>query len=196
MNRQPLLDLLADYQKIWPTEANVASQISQLVHEHENCFDRTCMPGHVTGSAWVLSHDGSKHLLLHHRKLKKWLQPGGHADGQVEIDQVALREVEEESGLSALEISGACSPQGLLDIDVHLIPARHQPDGSLLEPEHEHHDLRYLVQCTEEQELVVSEESHEVRWFTAKEVRQQTKEISVLRLLDKTEALLAATNSK
>ncbi len=82
-----------------------------------------------------------------------------------------------------------------MDIDVHLIPARYGPDGSLLEPEHEHHDLRYLIRCTEEQELAVSEESHEVRWFTANEVRQQTDEVSVLRLLEKTEAFLALTDS-
>lgn len=190
MDHQPILDLLTKYATCWPTETKVVSRIKDLVRNHSNCLHRDCMPGHLTGSAWVLSHDGSKHLLLHHRKLKKWLQPGGHADGQVEINQVALREVNEESGLSNLKIIDNCSPEGLLDIDVHLIPARYQADGTLIEPEHEHHDLRFLIQCTAEQDPIVSEESHEVRWFTASEVRQQTNETSVLRLLDKAEAYL------
>lgn len=185
MHRQPLLSLLAQYEQAWPAETGVVRQISDLVTEHTDCFERTCFPGHITGSAWVVSHDGKRHLLLHHRKLNKWLQPGGHADGQAEVDQVAMREAEEESGLTHLQLVLECLPAGLLDVDVHRIPARYAADGQQTEPAHDHHDLRFLIRCSEEQEPVVSDESHDVRWFTEKQVRQQTDEVSVLRLLEK-----------
>ena len=79
---------------------------------HPDCFERSCVPGHVTGSAWLVSHDRSRFLLTHHRKLGRWLQLGGHSDGDPDTAQVALREAREESGIAALTlapIDGACS---------------------------------------------------------------------------------------
>ena len=104
MHRQPLLELLNRYTARYPDEAEVAARIRQLVQSSPACFERTCRPGHVTGSAWVLSHDGQRCLLVHHAKLDRWLQPGGHADGEVAIAEVALREVREETGLADLEL--------------------------------------------------------------------------------------------
>ncbi len=183
MHRQPLLELLARYTSHYPGEASVVRQITDLVNGSPDCFERTCRPGHITGSAWVLSHDRKHCLLVHHRKLNRWLQPGGHADGQTDIEAVALGEAQEESGLQHLEIQrteGALVP---LDVDVHIIPARlDTATNNLLEDAHEHHDIRFLFVAEEGQKLMLSEESHALRWFSHEELLNITDEESVLRM--------------
>ena len=122
---------------------------------------------------------------MHHAQLDRWLQPGGHADGQIDIAEVALREVREETGLK--QVTFALHQRQLvpLDLDVHLIPARYHADGSLKEDAHEHHDVRFLVVADADQEIVLSEESHDLGWFTVDEVQELTNEESVLRMLRK-----------
>ncbi len=180
MHRRPLLTMLNRYAKRYPAEADVAKRIERLVTAHADCFERACRPGHITGSAWVLSHDRRRCLLVHHGKLNRWLQPGGHADGQTDVAQVALREAQEETGLIELELTA--EP---LDIDVHLIPARLDRDGHQLEDAHEHHDIRFLFVAAPGQQLILSDESHEIRWFSREEVLEATDEQSVLRMLRK-----------
>jgi 8-oxo-dGTP pyrophosphatase MutT (NUDIX family) len=180
MHRQPLLTMLKRYTERYPDEADVAQRIERLVVDHADCFERTCRPGHITGSAWVLSHDRSESLLLHHGKLHRWLQPGGHADGQTDVAQVALREAQEETGLVDLQLS--TEP---LDIDVHAIPARVDRDGNQTEDAHEHHDIRFLLIAAANQEPILSDESHAVRWFSRKQLLEVTDEESVLRMLRK-----------
>jgi 8-oxo-dGTP pyrophosphatase MutT (NUDIX family) len=190
MHRRPLLDMLSRYRQVFPAEASVVDRICALVESHADCFERTCRPGHITGAAWIVSADRRRCLLAHHRKLDRWLQLGGHADGQCHVDEVALREAREESGFWALDfvpIHGALMP---LDIDVHQIPERHDEHGNLIEDAHEHHDVRFLFIAHADQPICASDESHDVAWFTPDEVRCRTDEESVLRMLEKALALL------
>ena len=185
MHRRPLLNMLECYRHAFPLETDVVDRIVALVEAHADCFERTCRPGHITGAAWILSADRRRCLLTHHRKLDRWLQLGGHADGQTLVEEVALREAREESGMTGFEIlpiAGALLP---LDIDVHLIPARYDAAGNLVEDAHEHHDLRFLLVAHAGQQEVASDESHEIRWFTHDEVLRLTSEESVLRMLYK-----------
>ena len=182
MHRQPLLDLLDNYEKLYAEESPVVDQIRHLVSQHKDCFERTCRPGHITGSAWVLSPDRSRCLLLHHRKLDRWLQPGGHADGETDVSEVAMREAQEESGLVTLALQNAGIP---LDVDVHEIPARFDVNGKLVEDAHQHHDIRFLFEAAAGEGLVLSDESHDLRWLTHSEVLNLTNEESVLRMLHK-----------
>src|SRR4029079_6689737 len=189
MHRRPLLEILARYRRSHPAEAGMVDRIQELVERHADCFQRTCRPGHVTGSAWILSADRRRCLLTHHLKLNRWLQLGGHADGQTHVEQVALREAREESGMACFElvnIDGALLP---LDVDVHEIPARYDAAGGLIEDAHEHHDIRFLLIAQAGQQIRVSEESHHVAWFTPEDVRRLTNEESVLRMLEKALAL-------
>jgi 8-oxo-dGTP pyrophosphatase MutT (NUDIX family) len=191
MHRRPLLDMLARYRAAFPDEAHVADRISALVEAHRDCFERSCRPGHITGAAWIVSHDRRRFLLTHHRKLNRWLQLGGHADGEWRIEEVALREAREESGVAHFEfvpIDGALMP---LDLDVHQIPARYDSEGRLVEDAHEHHDIRFLLVAHPGQEVRASDESHDLRWFTPAEIEQLTDEESVLRMLRKALELLA-----
>ena len=128
-------------------EAGDRDQIVAFVRRHERPFDRAIGEGHLTGSAITVSADGSHVLLLHHRKLDRWLQPGGHGDpGETTGEEVALREALEESGIEGLTLHPR-APRPL-DVDVHDIPAR----GS--EPAHQHLDLRYLVVAPERAQLL------------------------------------------
>jgi 8-oxo-dGTP pyrophosphatase MutT (NUDIX family) len=190
MHRRALLDLLDAYRAAFPWETDVVDRIRELVQNHVDCFERSCRPGHITGAAWILSADRSRCLLTHHRKLGRWLQLGGHSDGQWDVHEVALREAREESGMTAFDfvpIAGALLP---FDLDVHDIPARYDADGRMIEDAHEHHDIRFLLIAHAGQLVQASDESHDVAWFTPEEIRRLTTEESVLRMLDKAEGRL------
>jgi 8-oxo-dGTP pyrophosphatase MutT (NUDIX family) len=138
-------------------------------------------PGHLTGSAWVVDATWTRVLLLHHGKLNRWLQPGGHADGDFDLSKVALRETQEESGLTRLRLLES----GIFDLDVHQIPAR----GS--EPTHLHFDVRYLIEGDIDEPLVLSDESHAVEWVELTRLKEYTTENSIRRMAYKCEALLS-----
>ncbi len=119
----------------------------------QDCFLRSRLDAHFTGSAWLVSADGRRVLLTHHRKLGRWLQLGGHADGDRDLARVALREAEEESGLAGLVVE-----QEIFDLDRHWIPERGEVPG------HWHYDVRFVVHARGSEDFVVSEESHALAW--------------------------------
>ena len=104
MHRQQLLQLLARYKTPYLEEAAMVERTRRFILQHENCFDRSLEPGHVTASTWVVNPTRSHVLMLHHRKLGLWLQLGGHADGETDIVSVALKETAEESGVDASQV--------------------------------------------------------------------------------------------
>ncbi len=137
-SRDLLVRALLDLSPADEEEARHRARILSFVRRHRDPFDRRLAEGHLTGSAITVSADGRRVLLLHHRKLGRWLQPGGHAEpGETSGEQVALREATEETGIAGLALHPT-APRPL-DVDVHDIPARDA------EPAHAHLDLRYLV---------------------------------------------------
>lgn len=181
MHRRPLLDQLQDYRHRFPEEEPTVQRLIDFVRSTPLCFERTHLPGHVTGSALVVSRALDRVLLMHHAKLGKWLQMGGHSDGDPDTPEVALREAREETGLSRLVMESRVP----FDIDIHAIPER----GS--EPEHFHYDVRYLVFGDPREALTVNSESHGLRWFRFEEAPEVTQEASMLRQFDKARALTA-----
>ncbi len=96
-----LSDQLTDYLTRYPHERASIERFIALLAGEPRCFHRDCfMPGHVTGSAWLVNRGGDEVLLTHHLKLGGWFQLGGHADGDTDVLAVAQREGEEESGLA------------------------------------------------------------------------------------------------
>lgn len=184
MHREPLKLLLRRYASRWADEAALAARFLEFVDQHADCLLRSCAVGHVTASAWVVDHAHVRSLLLRHRKLGKWLQPGGHVDGQAELQRAAAREVREESGLVQLQLASWHGELVPLDLDVHAIPARPA------EPSHLHWDVRFLLRAGPGQALVGSDEALAVRWCEAGELPALTTEDSVLRLYRKAAAWL------
>lgn len=146
---------LADYARRYPEHAGLADEFSTLLDDPENPFLRSRLAGHFTGSAWLVSADGARVLLTHHRKLDRWLQLGGHADGERDLARVALTEAGEESGLTGLVLEDGAV---LFDIDKHWIPERKDVPG------HWHYDARYVVRALGNEAFVVSEESLALAW--------------------------------
>lgn len=177
MTRNHLLAQLHAYKPYSQREQTHLRDIVSLLEREEDCFLRSRTEGHFTASAWVVSPDLSHVLLMHHRKLGRWLQPGGHADGDTNLPGVALREAHEESGLTTLRL---LRPD-IFDVDVHPIPAR----GA--EPQHFHYDLRYLLTANPQEPLAANGESKGFAWVPLQEVEQLTAaNPSILRMLNKT----------
>ena len=147
-----------------------------LLNGTDHCFERHHFPGHVTGSALLLSPDNQQTLMTHHKALNKWLQFGGHADGDIHIRNVALREAQEESGILAIEY---LKPE-IFDIDVHPIPASEKRN----EPAHYHYDIRYLLRATT-LTYAISDESNTLQWFTPEQVDALQPQESILRMVRK-----------
>lgn len=189
-----LAELLEVYRHLWVRpdspwrESDTLQRMLDFLASSPMVFERAHPPGHFTGSALVCNPNMTRVALTHHKKLEKWLQFGGHADGDRNLARVALRETEEESGLSRLayvdfEENLGCPHHPVpFDLDIHEIPAR----GDV--PAHLHYDVRFLL-FAEEQALTVNEESHEVAWMDLEEARQKTQEESMLRQFSKLELL-------
>lgn len=174
----PVIALLRAHQRcpLDPHEAEMTVATIAFAEAHADCLWRTQRAGHLTGSAWIVDAARRRTLLTHHRKLGKWLQPGGHADGDADLRAVALCEAREETGLARLAPAGA----EIFDLDRHWIPERKE------EPAHWHFDLRFLVVADPDEPLVVSGESKELAWVGLERVAALNPEESLARLVRKT----------
>lgn len=169
-----LEERIRQYSTVYPGESVFIKRFFDLL-QHPDAFQRTHLPGHITGSAFIVSDDFKQTLLVHHAKLNKWLQPGGHADGDRNVARVALREAREETGVEVLTL---VTPE-IFDLDIHPIPTRKDF------PRHDHFDVRYLVKASTNHKIMVSEESHDVKWVSLGELDKYNSEKSILRMREK-----------
>lgn len=175
MHRRKLLELLDEYAAREPAEAATTRRFAEFVNAHSGCFERDHWTrGHVTGSAWLVDRSGERVLLTHHRKLDRWLQLGGHSDGDPDSLAVACREAREESGLAVKPMSEA-----VFDLDIHEIPARRS------DPAHLHFDVRFALTVTGDEAFRLSEESLELAWVPIHRLTDYTDETSMLRMAEK-----------
>ena len=181
-----LHDTLATHVPTDADEAESLATIRAFVRRHRNPFDRAIAEGHLTGSAIVVDPGLRATLLVFHRKLLRWLQPGGHAEpSETDGRDVAVREAREETGLRGLTLHPAAPAP--LDVDVHTIPAR---PG---EPEHLHLDLRYLLVAHDTRDVVpdVAEVS-QCRWVGLDELDALSLDPGLERALAKVRAIATA----
>ncbi len=160
-----------------PTSAQSAERdriVAWIDRYPADAHQRTRLEGHLTASALVVDPSRGAALLTHHRKLGRWLQLGGHCDGDANLARAALREAIEESGIADLRVD-----PDPLDVDVHAIPAR------ATEPEHLHLDTRFLVLAPAGSVETLSDESLALRWFRPEELSRIPTDDSVRRLFER-----------
>ena len=185
MSRDWILDKLSSFEGSTSEEKQYKADLTRFINNNKNCFSSVHPPireseaenevGHITGSAWILNKTKDKVLLTHHRKLNKWLQLGGHSDGNANVLETALREAWEESGIdSIIPLS-----EEIFDIDIHQIKAKGD------RPTHLHYDVRFLLQSLETDEFAISEESHDLKWVSIDEVEKLNPSESMKRMCRK-----------
>ena len=179
LDRNVLLKLIEAHQTSFPEEEAYKIKFQELLTSNNDCFLRKSLNAHITASAWIVDEDFSHALLLHHSKLNRWLQPGGHADGVEDLFSVVRKEVIEETG-----IDYTSKLEEIFDLDIHSIPERKGV------PRHDHYDVRFLMIIPINTEIQRNEESNAIGWKMLEQLRE-SKEIdqSIYRLIDKTHRL-------
>ncbi|MEU0572032.1 NUDIX domain-containing protein [Nonomuraea sp. NPDC005983] len=164
-----------------PTPAEEALRAEFLDHlaAHDDAMLRGCVPGHLTATTAVLSHDGARVLLTLHPKAGMWLPMGGHCEiSDLSLADVALREATEESGIPGLELL-----PGPLALDKHRVWCH---------PPHSWHlDVEYAAVAPADAEAVISDESLDLRWFPVGEIPELSDE-ATRRLAARGQAVLTS----
>ena len=183
-DRDHLLQQLSLYKPIDNDDTATLNQFIDFVRSEKNCFQRQNEHGHITASAWTIAVEQNSVLLIHHRKLGKWLQPGGHADGDSNLRAVAQRELHEETGIfeiSSRSCQGECE---IFDIDIHLIPAT-EIVPTKTELSHFHYDVRFLFHTSLSHNINTNSESTAVTWVKLEDLESYTNEHSLHRMRKK-----------
>jgi 8-oxo-dGTP pyrophosphatase MutT (NUDIX family) len=170
-----LLNLLKTYRTSDRDETDMVQRTIHFVEANPNCFERSLLTGHITAAAWILNNEATHTLLIHHRKLDKWLQPGGHCDGETDVISVAAKEAIEETGLQVVPLY-----ENIFDVDIHEIPAR---PGI---PAHLHYDIRFVFKASmTNEQLLPNEEVKALRWMKLEDVHSFNDSRSIVRMVEK-----------
>ncbi|MFB9974382.1 NUDIX hydrolase [Allobacillus sp. SKP2-8] len=168
-NKEETLRQFQTYMLQFPEEAENLIPFISFIKDREELFDRSVSPGHITGSGFVLHPNKPDHILmLFHKSLERWLQPGGHVDPGETPEEAAIREVKEETGIDVRLHSVHKEQLYPFDVNIHYIPTNKQKG----EPGHFHYDFRYLF-VTDETEIGQNDEDHDVRWVHVSEIPDQ-----------------------
>ena len=194
MNWNPLFqNYLAAWKQVLPEnpyrehdQQTIAAMKSlQQKCSHDKYSRNNFEPGHATGSILIIDPAMENYLLCHHKKLDKWLQLGGHCDGEYDPSKTALKEAQEESGSNFIRLGQwewLADLQGdmLIDMDIHEIPPYKNDPG------HKHFDFRFLAVCDQPETVECSHESNELKWFPFHKKNDLIQEESLARLIAKT----------
>ena len=175
MQRERLLQELASYKPADDIEARMHEQTVSFITREPACFDRTTTEGHCTASAFIVDAQCTATVLVYHRKFGRWVQPGGHADGDGDLRRVALREAREETALISLR------PLQAEIYDLYVF------NNATLGPDlaHFHFDIRFIFRADLGETPTVSDESHDVAWMPLDQLTTIATDESVLRLARK-----------
>ncbi len=185
----PLFQGNVDFSKNW--ENHTLDSFTKLYEKTPLSFNRDYFaPGHFTASAFLLNPQKDSIVLTLHKKLGKWLQLGGHADGEYYLEKVALKEAQEESGVNLISPLYFSPIEDLnhqpipIDFDIHEIPS------SSKNPSHLHYDVRFAFVASQTK-LTISSESNDLQWAPLNQISNFTKEKNILRCLWKLKLLMA-----
>jgi 8-oxo-dGTP pyrophosphatase MutT (NUDIX family) len=167
-NKTEILNLIKEYELEFQGEVSRTEAIKIFLENFEGLelFNRKNFIGHITASAYVLNPTKDALLLLKHKALKIWLQPGGHVDEtDNSLYDAALREAEEETGLSKQNLLRVNDL--IFEVDSHAIPANDVKN----EPPHVHHDISFLFVCNKEEINIDIDELTASKWVSFSELK-------------------------
>ena len=171
--------LLLKYSKLYPQEKVPLEMLKFL--RIDDCFSKKNSKGHFTGSAWLVNPEKDKILMNHHKKLNKWIQFGGHSNGEKNLLETALREMEEETSISNYNLV----TKDIFDVDIHFIPRTNNM------PAHYHYDVRFLIEADpDKNQISLSKESIDIIWVPIEEVCNYNSEDSIQRMVNKTQSIV------
>jgi 8-oxo-dGTP pyrophosphatase MutT (NUDIX family) len=176
---EKIMNYLTEPLEIYGREHPNEKETAALIHAYladSAALSAEHRRGHFTGSVWIINSARDRILMTHHTKLNMWLQPGGHLDQGETALEGALREAQEETGITGFRLL----KEGLFDIDVHHIPARKG------EPSHYHYDLRFLIEADSDAALTITPESQDLQWVLIDEIPRYSRSESILRMVRKT----------
>lgn len=168
------IEAVAAYRPPTLEQGVVKREVIEFCRRHPDALERSCRPGHVVASALVVDERRSATLLTLHAKIGRWLQLGGHCDGEGDLPRVALREAREESGLAGLRLG---TPE-IVDLDIHRIDDRRRPS-------HLHYDVRYLVVAPTCARPRRSHESTDLRWLEPQHLKSLDLDAGLWRLIER-----------
>ena len=182
-----LKEKLLRYKVQNPLEEETAEKYINFLEKFwEKWFFRENLEWHFTGSIVVVNKNISKTLLMHHKKLDKWLNFWWHADWDIDIENVAIRELEEEAGIF---IKKSDLLEDFIDLDLQIIPERKNAPWKKCpwgEPKHFHYDVRYVVKVDENINFQKQElEVNDIKWFTVEELEKENLSNWVFKIIRK-----------
>lgn len=178
-------NIVTNYLEVFPDETEKLQELQNRLTLDEKFNHRKSFSGHGTGAAIVFSPDKTEILLIHHKFLDRWLQPGGHWDPEdPDPWTVAEREAIEETGVRIARIVPLIpeKPEVPIDIGSHFIPANPKKD----EPAHFHHDFRYVFIASDKELAHQEKEVFACRWIPLNDTA--TIEPEIRALIDKVQA--------
>lgn len=161
MTKREMIELIRAFEPLCEQEERDKLLFEEAFRAHENLFERTCLPCHMTASAWIVNRDRTKVLMAYHNIYDSWSWLGGHADGEFDLLSVALREAKEESGTDAIApVDGRIFSLEALTVDGH-------EKKGIYVPSHLHLNVTYLLEADDAAPLKNREgENSAVKWFT------------------------------
>ncbi|MFZ2586839.1 MAG: NUDIX hydrolase [Alphaproteobacteria bacterium] len=182
-NRQWLIEKLNAYTGFTDEYEHISKIMTlEYLRHHSRAFWRDeFVPGHLTSSAWIVNPSRTKVLMMYHKYIQKWLQFGGHADGNPNLVEVALKEASEETGLD-ISLFEVLMNEAIFDVAIVPVPANPKKN----EPDHVHFDIRFLLELDDAIPLPENPEGLDVRWLEFNEAhRLISSGNTCLRMLEK-----------
>lgn len=174
MAERKIMDLFHEIKKYNPVnmqEEHDKEQMLQYMESHTDYLERTDRIAHFSASVWTVNREWTKTLMVYHNIYHSWSWIGGHADGIEDLRQVAMRELQEETGVeNAVLLSGDIFSLETLTVDGHM-------KRGVYVPSHLHFNVTYLAEADETEELKSNpEENQAVKWWTFEEALKVPEE--------------------
>ncbi|MFQ8989090.1 MAG: NUDIX hydrolase [Intestinibacter sp.] len=166
-----LKEKIEKYQPYNEQEAKDKQTMLKYIDTFEDVLTRNNEFGHFTASAWTLNQERTKVLMVYHNIYQSWAWTGGHADGESNLLEVAIRELKEETGVKNVKVLN----DNIFSLEIICVNG-HVKRGKYISS-HQHLNLTYLLEVDEKEILKMKEDENSgVKWINLEEVEKASNE--------------------